>query len=103
MAILTFPKPRACPWRVVWQDWRDHHDWVGRRSLRPGARRVAPPPRKVRHFWSRDAAQQFVRLLRSQVPEGELAVMIIGQPEPKSARPANQMLPGDWPQQRRAD
>jgi len=102
MVVIEFPKPRAMPWRVVWQDWRDHHDWVGRRSLRPGTPRVPTPPREARRFRTKESAEKFVTRLRLEVPADELVVQILGTSKP-APRPMKPLLPGDWPLQRRGD
>ena len=88
-------------WRVLWQDWRDHHDWVGRRRLPKHLRRVRPPIRHARNFPSREAAENFVAELRRQVPEDELVTQIVSLPVSAKVAPKEQLLPGDWPLQRR--
>lgn len=91
----------AATYRVVWVDFRGHHDFVGRFRLPKSADRVKPPPRHHRDFRTRGLAEQFVAQLRREIPKGEVVTQIISLG--RTARPVlkEQLLPGLWPLQRR--
>jgi hypothetical protein len=100
---IDIPAARDCPVKVIWADWGEYHDWVGRRSLRTGVKRKPKPPQEKREFVTREATEQFMRLLRDRIPEDELVLQILDPPSPPPARPVQQRLPGEWPLQRRCD
>jgi len=77
----------AVAWRVLWADFRGHH--------------VKPPTRHMRAFLTRHLAENFVAELRRQIPADELAVQIVDARKPIQSKPIEQLLPGDWPLQRR--
>jgi hypothetical protein len=90
-------------WRVLWGDWRDHHDWIGPRFLKKGGafkpQRARPPNRQTRDFLTRDG-RELRRRVAVSVPEGELVAQIVSLPKLDLVSPANLLLPGDWPLQR---
>jgi hypothetical protein len=70
--------PRRFPWKVLYANWRDHHDWLGRRQLPRGARRVAPPAASYRYFKTRKMALDFVTELHASArPDDEFFCQII--------------------------
>jgi hypothetical protein len=86
-------------WRVEFWDFRDHHDYVGRRLLDHRARRRPPPRKQVRDFVTREAATKFIATLQDEYGADEIAATIIDLTKrtAPSPRPQNQLLPGDWP------
>jgi hypothetical protein len=106
--ILPIPPSRKADWRVDFWDFTDHHDWIGRGSVRRGATykklRAKPPKKQSREFFTRDAAEQFCANLRADHGD-EIAATIVDQRKPlrTSVPPQNEFLPGDWPLQLRDD
>jgi hypothetical protein len=89
-------------WRLIFWNFTGHHDWVGRRLV-PKVRRKAPPPKQIRDFRSREAAQEFADNLRIEYGVDEIAATILDlSAPPPPPRPQNQLLPGSWPYQSRA-
>lgn len=89
-------------WRVLWSDYRGHHDWIGRQPVKRGGNytsgRTRPPPVLHNDFITREGAEDFVAKLRRDVPEDELLVQIVSLEKPPPA-PLDQLLPGEWPRQ----
>jgi hypothetical protein len=105
---LAGQEPANYPaWRVLWCDWRGHHDWVGRGSVKRGGffkkYRTKPPPRHAQDFLSREGAESFVAKLRREISEDDLVVQIVGLRSLRPLPPVDQLLPGSWPLQRRGD
>lgn len=98
------PAPRNLAWAVHWWDWRGHHDWIGQQRRRVGTLkpfRMKPPQRQIREFPDRATAENFVTELRQLIPPGELIAQVVGLPPPPVDPPIDQLLPGDWPLQRK--
>jgi hypothetical protein len=88
---------------VSWQIWGPtDHDWIGRktiRGVRPTDRR--PPPLIHRQtFGARSLAEAFIAKLRREHGD-DVATHLDNLPRPRRSRPQQQLLPGDWPLQRR--
>jgi hypothetical protein len=93
-------------WRVVWCDWREHHDWIGREPIpggrTPWNRRPALPMRHARDFLYQETALALVVEPRQQVGEDDLVVQVVELLADTDGRlPAEQLWLGDWPLQRR--
>src|SRR4051794_3499675 len=103
---VEFPV-RDASWGVRWWDFRNCHDWIGSAPVRSGGikkSRKKPPEQQTRDFFGREAALEFVRRLRREIPADELLVQIVSlrrQLLPLS--PQDVLLPGDWPMKRRSD
>jgi hypothetical protein len=98
---VTNDSPYHAAWRVLWWDWRNHHDWVGRRLLK-GAQVRPLPPRRTQDFLSREGAEKFIAKLRRQVPEGDLVVQLVSLRQLLPPPPRDALLPGPRPLQRPA-
>jgi hypothetical protein len=95
-------------WRVMWCDWREHHDWIGREPIpggrTPGNRRLPLPMRHAQDVLYLETALALVAELRQQVGEDDLVVQVIELLADKdSPLPPEQLLLGDWPLQRRGE
>jgi hypothetical protein len=95
-------------YRVIFYDFRDHHDWIGRRPIKPGGvltkHRKKLPRKQLRDFFTLEAAKQFIADLRHLAGEDEIAATIVDTNTPKPPpKPLDPMLPGDWPLQSRRD
>jgi hypothetical protein len=95
-------------WRVIWEDWTNHHDWVGRMPQRRGSplklHRKKPPPQQSREFDTREEAERFVAELRRVYGPEEIAAQIVSLRELLPPKPEQPKLSGaDWPLQRRPD
>ena len=95
-------------YRLIFYDFRNHHDWIGRRPIKLGGvltkHRKKLPPRQVRDFFTWEAAEQFIADLRHLAGKDEIAATIVDTNGPKPLPPPlDPMLPGDWPLQSRRD
>lgn len=90
--------------RVVFWDFRNHHDLIGRVPVKKGrrARRVKPPPKQTLDFYTREAAADFIADLRHRAGEDEIVAQVIDLGVPRPPPPLqHKMLPGNWPMQNR--
>jgi hypothetical protein len=86
--------------RVVYWDFTNHHDLIGRVSTKKGRRahRVKPPPKQTFDFYTREAAVEFIADLRRRAGEDEIVAQIVAlHAPPRPPPPQAKMLPGDWP------
>ena len=104
MTKVEFPRRHAA-WRVLWCDFRGHHNWIGRAPVPSGGvhkrgRPIKKPPVQHRDFFKRAAADEFAQKLRGRIPVDELVVQVVALPQ-RCLSPQDEMLPGPWPQQQR--
>jgi hypothetical protein len=106
MATAIPPGDGPANWQVIFFDFRNHHDWIGRAPIKNGGvlkkHRKKLPPKQKRDFYTREAAEQFVANLRHDIGADEVAATIIDlSAPPPTPAPKDRLLPGDWPFQTR--
>jgi hypothetical protein len=93
----------AYRFRIVWRNYRGHHDWIGKPAGRRGneVRRKPPPPEQCRDFATIAEAEAFRALLIAEIGRDNLADVLLDLGRPTPPRPEQMRLPGEWPLQRR--